>query len=71
MQQELKLESHQHARILSALTKAGYKVEQKNGLMLIQCPRYTVTCYYSEEFKQWRLTPYDERAQRNVREALR
>lgn len=63
-------EDLERSKIKTRLLQAGFQVQEKKGLLLINCPRYTVTAYFSNEFQQWRLTPYDDQAQRLVREAL-
>lgn len=60
------------ARIKTALIRAGFKIDSGNrpDVLYVQGVNYTVTCYYSDEFNGWRLTPYDDRIQRVVREAI-
>lgn len=70
MNKTIDLEAVERSKIKTRLLQAGFEVTEKAGVLYIACPRYTVTCYFSEEFQQWRLTPYDETAQRTVREAL-
>lgn len=62
-------QQRQRLKIKGALQRAGFEVSESENLILIKCPRYTVTCYYSDEFQHWRLTPYHEKVQRIVREA--
>lgn len=66
------LEHTELRKIKTRLIKAGFKVEtgSRSDVLYIEGEHYTITCYFSDEFQQWRLTPYDDRIQREVREAL-
>lgn len=65
-------ESTELARIKTHLIRAGFRLEfgSRPDVVYVKGANYTVTCYYSQEFSGWRLTPYDDRIQRVVREAL-
>lgn len=60
------------AKIKTALQRAGFQVQVKDeNKILIKCVRYVITCFFCEDFQEWRLQPYNQMAQQTVREALR
>lgn len=58
-------------KIRSRLLKAGFQVRANDdGDLLIECDRYTVRCYFSDELQQWRMMPYEPRVNAIVRDVV-